>query len=90
MTQQLIVAMGAARPAMAVLDARDRLLNPALSGARVSWRSAVMTGLLGVGPVLLEIHKLASDVGAVSVSTAAFRGAPQRYQRIDSPGTGDE
>ncbi|MGF6880641.1 hypothetical protein ABIA39_000522 [Nocardia sp. GAS34] len=68
------------------------LLNPVLSGVRVSWRSVVMTGLLGVvvGSALLEIHKLDQPyAGVVVVSHDAFDQALSRYQQISSV-TGNE
>jgi hypothetical protein len=61
------------------------LLNPVLSGVRVSWRSVVMTGLLGivVGSALLEIHNLDQPYsGVVVVPPDAFDNALSRYQQI--------
>ncbi len=61
------------------------LLNPVLSGVRVSWRSMVMTALLGivVGSALLQIYNLDRPFrGSISVSTDAFDYALSSYQQI--------
>ncbi|WP_216899905.1 DUF4239 domain-containing protein [Nocardia alni] len=63
------------------------MLYPVLSGVRVSWRSAVMTALLGfvVGSALLQIYNLERPfAGSIVVSRDAFDDAVSRYQQIST------
>ncbi|MBH0776923.1 bestrophin-like domain [Nocardia bovistercoris] len=62
------------------------LLSPILSGVRISRRSVVMTGLLGivVGSALLQVHNLDHPFsGGNLVSREAFELAVTRYQQIE-------
>ncbi|WP_194813458.1 DUF4239 domain-containing protein [Nocardia sp. XZ_19_385] len=68
------------------------LLNPVLSGMRVTWRSVVMTALLGVvvGGALLAVHELQRPFSSViGVPTDAFAYAQSQFQLIDD-GSRDE
>ena len=63
------------------------MLYPVLSGVRVSWRSLVMTALLGfvVGSSLLQIYNLERPfTGSIVVSRDAFDNALSRYQEIST------
>lgn len=63
------------------------MLYPVLSGVRVSWRSLVMTALLGfvVGSALLQIYNLDRPfTGSIVVSRDAFDNALSRYQQISA------
>ncbi|MEV6279604.1 DUF4239 domain-containing protein [Nocardia sp. NPDC051832] len=62
------------------------LLSPVLSGMRVTWRSVVMTALLGVvvGAALLTVHGLQRPYSSIiGVPTDAFSYARSQYQLIN-------